>query len=237
MTGNPRNPNPLYDVPPLPPGTWLDPALTIPLSGSAMSDALLTPARRAGIAMFVLAAFLLAIAIILFAVGFTVPRMLGDPNFAQAAQQWRQIQAKTNMTPQQVVNCSFVVAAVAAALLVLAPFVLRGARIAIILAIILSGFLALCVVMNLIGSILIGQPGGAVLAAVMGAALYVLLMWLWRARGAAATLRQNWAQAQRRRWSMLEQEDGQPPGFMAYHAPPHPARQTSFSPTSNLRPK
>jgi hypothetical protein len=237
MSGNPQNTDPLFDVPPLPPGKWLDPGFAIPLRGSAMSDVLLTPARRAGIAMFVLAALLLAIAIILFAVGYTVPRMIADPNFAQAAEQWRQIQAKTNMKPQQVVNCSFVVAGVAAALLVLAPFVLRGARIAIILAIILTGFLALCVVMNLIGSLLIGQPGGAILAGIMDVALYVLLTWLWRALGAATTVRQNWAQAQRRRWAMLEQQQSQPPGFMAYHADPHPARQASFSPTSNLRPK
>jgi hypothetical protein len=229
MTDKPGNTDPLFNVPPLPVGAWLDPALPASVRAGAVSDALFTPARRAGIAMFVLAGLMLLMAIILFAVGYSLPHLLADPNATEIARQWREIQQKTNIGPQQVMVFSFVVAGIAAAFLVLAPMVLRGARLAIILATILTVALSLYMVFSLIVSLADGQTNGVVLAAIVAAALCVLSMWLWAALGAATTLRKTWADSLRRRWAALDQQQPEPPGFMAYHAVPRrappPSRQ------------
>jgi hypothetical protein len=244
MTDKPRNTQKLFDVPPLPVGTWLDPALPMSFRGDAKSDALLTPARRAGIMMFVLAALMLAISIGLFAFGYSLPGWLSSPRAPEITAQLRDFQAKAKLTDQQLnalsgqaIIYSFVVAGVAAVFLLLAPFVLRGARIAIIMATVLAAGATMCMLLTLVDSLAIGQAGSTIIVLIVVAAFCVLLMWLWRALRAASTLRKNWADSQRHRWALLDQQQSEPPGFMAYHAVPRPARQTSFSPTSSLRPK
>lgn len=220
MNTRPSRTDPL-DLAPLPAGAWLDPALQMNVPLDPASDALLGPARRAGVMMFVLGGLVLLFAMVCFAGGYTAPQQMADPSLAEVTKPFRQFEEQTHIKiGVALIMFSVALAALALAYLILAPFVLRGAQAAIILSGLLSGAV---VVFLLAVAAVAAQGQGAGPTVLFSLPFGLLLMWLWQALGNTTRLRQTRADWERRRWATLEQQQAYAPGFTAYYEAPKPS--------------
>ena len=169
----------------------------------AYEDAL-GPARRAGKLMFVLAGLAVLAGFSCAGFGALMPEML-----RQRPELFEQFQQIPNATPQLVRTLFFVLAGMifvgGVVFGILAQFVRRGSRPAIILSLVVSGLVVLYLVLSALNAMAHGGGGMAgaqlacslVMVVVPLALLGLLFIWLvqsLRTSGAAAAMQQQYAQ-------------------------------------------